>query len=403
MRILFIGLPNSSHTHSWIDLLEGENIDVRFFATTAGHPPENWWVKSYLFSLSRPRTGHPNSSQHLSLSPERQVFVKRPNAFSNQIAYLKKIRKIYNQYRLSRLISKIQPDLIHTLGIFDEQGGQFLLETLANFEPKFSGKWIVQARGGPDLDLNQHIAGPRKILQQVLARCDSFIADNARNYENALALGLAPHKISSLGPVPGTGGVDCDRLQKQSVFPVLKRERVILWPKAYEGVQSKALPVIEGIRLAWESIKPCSIIMTAISSEVQLRLNALPGEIRDHIVRKPRVPRDEMLEIMGRARVTLLPSLSDGVPNTLYEAMACGSVPILSPLPTFTDFIHEPENALYARNLYPVEIAAALIRAMQDDDLVQDVTARNLLFVRQLAERKMIRERVVSYYSALLQ
>ena len=47
-----------------------------------------------------------------------------------------------------------------------------------------------------------------------------------------------------------------------------------------------------------------------------------------------------------------------------------GAFPIVSPLETITNLIKQDENVLFARNLYPNEIADALIRAMMDDELV---------------------------------
>jgi glycosyltransferase involved in cell wall biosynthesis len=101
---------------------------------------------------------------------------------------------------------------------------------------------------------------------------------------------------------------------------------------------------------------------------------------------------------MAQARVMLSPSLSDGIPNTLYEAMAAGSFPILSPLETIEAVVAKETNVLFARNLYPQEIADALIRAMNDDQLVDRAYAENLKLVKRLADRKRIGEKLVNFY-----
>jgi glycosyltransferase involved in cell wall biosynthesis len=126
-----------------------------------------------------------------------------------------------------------------------------------------------------------------------------------------------------------------------------------------------------------------------------------PDHIKPHVVRLPRVSREEALVRMGAARVMLAPSLSDGVPNAMMEAMALGAVPIVSPLETITPVVKAEENVLFARNLYVDEIAGALVRAMNDDRLADDIARRNLPLVEDLADRARLKPRVAAYYAQI--
>jgi glycosyltransferase involved in cell wall biosynthesis len=105
-----------------------------------------------------------------------------------------------------------------------------------------------------------------------------------------------------------------------------------------------------------------------------------------------------VFELMSRARVMLAPSLVDGVPNSLYEAMAAGALPIVSPLETIQHVVENERNVLFARNLYPDEIAATLQRAMTDDRLVDSIAEQNLPLVRRIANRQDIKKKVISFY-----
>lgn len=58
-------------------------------------------------------------------------------------------------------------------------------------------------------------------------------------------------------------------------------------------------------------------------------------------------------------------------------------------------------DILFARNLYPSEMAGIFRRAMSDDALVDSVAERNLELVRRLADYAEIRPRVVEYYKIL--
>jgi glycosyltransferase involved in cell wall biosynthesis len=97
----------------------------------------------------------------------------------------------------------------------------------------------------------------------------------------------------------------------------------------------------------------------------------------------------------------LAPTLIDGIPNSLYEAMASGAFPILSPIETVLPVVKNEENVLFARNLYPNEIAEALARTMTDDALVDAAAKRNLELVRRIASRDLIRPRVIEFYEDL--
>jgi glycosyltransferase involved in cell wall biosynthesis len=129
--------------------------------------------------------------------------------------------------------------------------------------------------------------------------------------------------------------------------------------------------------------------------------HAMPAAIKRACVIDDRIPRDAVLQLMGRSRVMLAPSLVDGTPNSMFEAMATGAFPILSPLDTIRPLLREGRNTLFARNLYPDEIGDALARALSDDVLVDDAAVENRELVRALADRATIRPKVVGLYESL--
>jgi glycosyltransferase involved in cell wall biosynthesis len=141
--------------------------------------------------------------------------------------------------------------------------------------------------------------------------------------------------------------------------------------------------------------------MLATVPESRMWFHAMPDAIKRACVIDDRIPREAVLRLMGRSRVMLAPSLVDGTPNSMFEAMATGAFPILSPLDTIRPLLREGRNTLFARNLYPDEIGDALARAMSDDNLVDDAAAENRELVRALADRATIRPKVVGLYESL--
>ncbi|HEY69151.1 MAG TPA: glycosyltransferase family 4 protein, partial [Anaerolineae bacterium] len=300
---------------------------------------------------------------------------------------------------LAQVIRDWQPDIIHTMGL--DPSGHLYLRVRNRFGLEGIGKWVLQLRGGSDLTLTRFDPEQRPALAAALQACDQLISDNEVNYGYASELGMSEGRVAALGPVPGTGGVDVEDLSTSWESPPSGR-RIILWPKAYDSPWSKALPVFEALKMVWDQIEPCEIYMLVMTVPgTRMWYRALPEKIKRHCHVEERIPRQKLMDLMEQARVMLGPSLVDGIPNSMLEAMAAGAFPIVSPLDTISRVVKHEENVLFARNLYPHEIAEALVRAMTDDDLVDRVAERNLALVREIADRSKIRSRVVNYYESL--
>ena len=392
-RILFIGLGENSHTHSWIDLLEGARFNVRLFSMHTGSPPDDWPVRTYVTNYHGPRV-RTNTRTPLYSANSVRRFVKRQ---VGRALGMSDVQSLAGRW-LAKILREWRPDIIHTLGI--EQGGEFYLHVRRKFGLEKVGKWVLQTRGGSDLALTHLDPERRKQLIDILGSCDQLISDNEENFRIARELGVREEQLAPIAPVPGTGGIDVESLQKKLQAPTSSR-RVIVWPKAYDSAWGKMLPTFEALKLIWDRIQPCEIYMLSMTPESNMWFWSLPETIRRSCRPRERLARSEVLEIMPRARVMLAPALIDGVPNSLYEAMACGAFPIVSPLETILAVVKNEENVLFARNLYPDEISGALARAMTDDALVDAAAAKNLEVVRRIASRDLIRPRVIQFYEQL--
>ena len=59
--MLFIGPGESTHTHAWIDLLAGAELNVRLFALPGGVPPDEWGVRTYVSAPTSRNARLPNA------------------------------------------------------------------------------------------------------------------------------------------------------------------------------------------------------------------------------------------------------------------------------------------------------------------------------------------------------
>lgn len=400
-KILFIAFGGSSHTHAWIDLIKDEEFNVRLFSMPGmGDPPLDWRVRTYIsepvFLSGKERKFRKTLFPFIKL---KQLPQKYDHYIRTIIQILFKSRK---QRWLAQIVREWQPHIIHTLGIFNGQGGEYYYQVRKAYKLEGIGKWVVTLRGGSDLTLNRHDPEKVPIIKNILWECDEIISDNVVNIDYAEELGIPRSKFAPITPVPGTGGVDVEVLRNRWNKLPSQRERIILYPKAYDYEWSLALPVFEALKLCWDEIKPCKIHMLSMFTPTTKQWYlSLPKDIRDSSIVYNRIPREEVINLMLRSRIMLAPSLVDGIPNSLYEAMACGMFPIVSPLDTITTVVEKERNVLFARNLYPQEIANALVRAMNDDFLVDHAVNNNLELINKVANRNIIKKKVVNYYNNL--
>lgn len=402
-KILFVADASSSHTQSWVRLLDNSGFDIKVFGVGGTQSPEYY---PYDIISTVPSPTRSKLSNYLSW--RTGMFCKSIRHDEFRLSILELLAKVsrrpdicFNDFECELLASTIKqwkPDIIHTLGIISSAipyqvvRKRFCLESI--------GSWVVSAWGGSDFDLVCHDPSYVKQLVSVVKECDYFIADNEPAYRHAKYFSLNSSKIIDRGVTPGAGGVEVDRLRSlRSTKP--SRLRTILIPKAYECPFSKVLPVFEAIKLCWKQISPCNLIFTACNEEAKAWFRDLPENIKSCSEIEDRIPHEQLLDIMAKSRMVLAPSLIDGIPNTLYETMATGAFPIFSPLETFSNIMKDGQSILYAHNLFPNQIAEALVKAMNDDALVDSASDINLQLVRSLAERSDIQRDVIKFYNSI--
>ena len=386
VRILFVGDLCSSHAMNWIRLLESDAGQFQIQGVSLMGMPEE---PSYPV-----RSGSPQSSS-LFMRCVRRLLRVRYKAWADPI------RAVYDygppewQFRgLVAALRDFDPQIVHTFGFTPSA---LIYASLPDALRK-GRRWVLQTRGGSDVAFTQVIPEWQALFRCILPQADIVLCDNLENYKIFDRLGIAYKKTPLLPFVPGAGGLRIADFEP--VTPWAERENLIVWPKAYESPWSKALPVLEGLALAWDAIAPVRCVLTAADKEIENHIRLLPEHIQRRITVLTRIPHSEMLRLMRTARVMLAPSLVDGLPNSMLEAMAAGALPVVSPLPTIAPFAADGENVFYARNLYPEEISAALVRALTAPN-AEDIVQANRARVKDIANRDAIAPKVLEVYIEL--
>jgi glycosyltransferase involved in cell wall biosynthesis len=105
--------------------------------------------------------------------------------------------------------------------------------------------------------------------------------------------------------------------------------------------------------------------------------------IRECVVFAGRVPHERVQDYMNRAEVLVLPSLSEGFPVTILEAMACGLPVVATRVGGIPDIIEDGTNGYLVDAMNQKQIAEALLKLLQDEELRKDISDKN----RKTAEK----------------
>lgn len=109
------------------------------------------------------------------------------------------------------------------------------------------------------------------------------------------------------------------------------------------------------------------------------------------------IPHDELPKYLNDLKLLVLPSYTEGLPNIMLEAMACGTPVLATPIGAIPDVIKDGETGFIMEDNSPECIARNISRALNHPNLEQ--IARN---ARALVEREFTYEKAVEKYRKVL-
>jgi glycosyltransferase involved in cell wall biosynthesis len=83
------------------------------------------------------------------------------------------------------------------------------------------------------------------------------------------------------------------------------------------------------------------------------------------------ISHDDLPRYLNQLRLLVLPSYTEGLPNIMLEAMACGTPVLATPVGTIPDIIIDGKTGFIMENNSPECIAENVVRALNSPDLEQ--------------------------------
>jgi glycosyltransferase involved in cell wall biosynthesis len=169
----------------------------------------------------------------------------------------------------------------------------------------------------------------------------------------------------------------------------------------YIGRLSKEKGVLNFVKAIPEISKERSRIKFLIVGDGQLRDTIVryldEEDLNDKVKLTGWIPHDELSEYLNELKLVVLPSYTEGLPNIMLEAMACGPPVLATPVGAIPDVIKDGETGFIMENNSPECIAKNVIRALEHPDLEEIVEN-----ARALIKREFTYEAAVERYRKVL-
>lgn len=400
-RILFIVDFRSEIARGWISHLarQGTAVGVvsTFPAVVGNQPPISVTTVDLGFSRlvglrSKADGAPPGVGRRLAARGISSVAVRRLWHATNSSFIVLETRR--HSRTIQAVVEEFRPDIIHAMRIPYEG---VLASSLRTQVPLIVSTW------GNDLTL---WASRRRrmavVTRKVLARADALHCDCERDRVLAHRRGFPDSRPSIV--LPGGGGVDLtqfhpgppdsavlDRLGIPLDRPLVVNPRGIR-----EYVRNEAF--LDAWSVVLQSHPSAFAVCVGMAGNLQITRASRAPEIAGSIRLLPHLSPDDLAEVFRAAQLSVSPSVHDGTPNTLLEAMASGCLPVAGDLDSIREWITDGHNGLLFDSNDPKSIAGAVIEGLSNESLRRAAAATNLAIVQRRADRSLVMDVAKRFY-----
>lgn len=303
--------------------------------------------------------------------------------------------------KVQSLIAEFEPDIVHAMRVPFE--GMLAGLAVPSDVPLLLSIW------GNDFTLHSR-ATPlmKQLARRALTRADALHPDCSRDLRLAQQFGFSTDKMSII--LPGAGGIQADVFNHGAGNPQLREQLgiaqgapVLINPRGFRigsvcnDVFFQAIPAV--LERQPDAVFVCNSM--AGNSVVEGWVEELG--IGSSVRLLPTVARDKMAELFRLADITVSPSIHDGTPNSLLEAMACGCFPVAGDIESVREWITDDENGLLCDATDAESQAAAMIRALEDASLRERAKRINLELISERAEYNAVMRRAEAFYYEVIE
>ncbi|MGG7033604.1 MAG: glycosyltransferase family 4 protein [Flavobacterium sp.] len=377
MKILMVSIP-SLHFFRWTSQLQDAGHEVYWFDITGMSTPVEriHWVKQ-------------KTAWKLRWNYPGRIFMK--SRFPKIYRWLQSINerdtaKVFEEY-----LNEIKPDVVHSFALYVS-----CTPIIAVMEKYLNQKWIYSSWGS-DLFYFQNEVKYLEDIKRVLPRVNYLFTDCHRDYKIAQQYGF---KGGFLGVFPGGGGFDMVEMEKYKI-PLKERKTILI--KGFQGRSGRAIPVLKAIEQLQNLLSDFEIVVFGADAEVFSFVKKSNTDKWNNFTVLGKITHDEVVRLMGQSLIYIGNSNSDGIPNTLLEAICMNVFPIQSnPGGATAEIIENGVNGILIENPEDSqEIKQLLLKVLDQNVLVEKGIKFNNSTIKPNLEYNYLRNQVVKKYDLI--
>ena len=321
----------------------------------------------------------------------KKIYVYEIQHRRGENSFTRIIKYAAMQLRLSYMVAKItRKGAIDTWILFI--GGRCLL--LPTLTAKLLRKKVVLAFAG-DID----VSGSTCIVihaVKILSNTNCTLANHIILYSPSLIKEWNLEKYKDKISIAHKHFLDFDKFKVKKKFD--ERDNLV----GYIGRLSEEKGILNFVKAIPEVIKESDDIKFLIGGDGELQGEIekyLDGEsLNDRVKLAGWITHKKLPDYLNELKLVVLPSYTEGLPNLMLEAMACGTPVLATPVGGIPDVITDGETGFIMENNSPVCIAENVMRALEPPDLEGIVEN-----ARALVERGFTYEAAVERYRTILE
>ena len=324
-----------------------------------------------------------------------------PAVASHSVRRVQWLSFLFSPFFLKRALGRIRPDLIHVFYAYQKLDNL----VLSQFRPL-----ILTIMGG-DVLSDQSFCGRKKwLIKKMLDGADIITSKSDFLDEVLHGIGDYGHKIRRV-----TWGVDTQQFSPGKGVGLL-RERlnieadtlIFFSPRICRPFYNQH-QIMEAFAIYRSSPGPKKRSKLLIAQFLQeenyvrgLRERATELGLQEHVQFVGPIPHQEMPLYLNLADIMVSIPPSDGMPQSLYEAMACGTYPILGNLPQYQEMVEDGVNGRLVKIGNVESLSEAMAWAADHPDHRKAMASYNRKRILEVADKEVQEKKVNSIYQELL-